>query len=167
MQRYGGQMKAITIRQPYDYFVAWGRKPVENRNGASIAGQARKHIGEVVAIHSSQWWRKFEVARTMRDLLSAGVVTREEFEDHVNGNPKSRGCVVGSAIIDRVIKHGDGDPLNKDEWRTMDRFGIVLRDPVSFTSPIPMLGKLGLWTVPEMLVPAIMERRERESGWMR
>ncbi len=35
--------------------------------------------------------------------------------------------------------------MNADDWRTDDRYGIVLHDVVKLPKPIPAKGALGLW----------------------
>ncbi len=166
--RHGAaMMKAISIRQPWCWLIAEGIKPVENRNGASIAGQARASVGERVAIHASAGFDATAERQTGEVLQSLGYMEGEPTPEKVARitpvvQAIARGCghIIATAIIDRVIEHGDGDPLNTNEWRTEDRFGIVWRDVVK-VEQVPCKGALGLWTVPDGVacnVTAAMER---------
>lgn len=155
-------LKAITIRQPFAFLAAHGIKPVENRNGPSIAGQARKLVGKRLAVHVSEWWNLkafreagYELPQSGRSALADTAVAVRPFDLICSMLKTQRGHIIGTAILGRVIEHGDGDPMNLDPCRTADRFGLVFREQ-RLVTPVKCRGALGLWTVPDDVARAVI-----------
>lgn len=152
---------AISVRQLWAWLIAEGIKLVENRDNAkrsgtpSIIGQARKMIGQRIAIQASVGFTRTEMLAAF-SMLCALPETGSSHECSLLLDLIRDRCghVIATAVIDRVICHGDGDPMNEDRWRTADRYAIVLRDVVK-VRPVKAKGQLGLWRLPEdvVLVP--------------
>ena len=160
-------MLALSIREPYAWFILDGRKKPENRDSnsvrePSVITQARQHVGERIAIQASKTWA-VDQQITLGVKLQSDITKDPHILERVEREIRAGlGSIVGTAVIDRIIRHDDGDPLNVDEWRTDDRFAICFRDPVRLDEPVPAKGALGLWRVPDDI--AALVRRQLPSG---
>lgn len=150
-------MRALTVRHPFALAIVMELKPVENRDGPSVAGQARKLIGQRVAIHASKQIEK----PSARNIVTWANATADKLLAECL---RTAGHILALATIDRVIEHGDGDPLNDSPWRTRDRFGIVLRDMVWLAAPVPAKGALGFWTLSPDVEAAVLVQERAARG---
>src|ERR1035438_8057890 len=135
-------MRALSVRAPWWWAILHG-KPVENRDWPTrVRGR--------ILIHASKWWKWNEAhsdwgSIDMMQLADKrdGILkdwmpipdmydTRMALEDiHSYG-----GLIVGSVeIVDCVTTHPSAF--------FQGRYGFVLRDPVTFNTPIPFKGALG------------------------
>lgn len=77
-------------------------------------------------------------------------------------------AILRVVTLDRVIEHGDGDPLNDSPWRSQQRFAWVLKDLVSI-EPVSCRGAQKLWMVPEDVKQIVRIRYDEaisgKSGW--
>jgi hypothetical protein len=140
---------ALTVRQPFALALAARAKPVENRDGAGLAAWARRLVGQRIALHASK-----KVPADLHELVARLVRGGHwpspgmSLDALVAFCHLSAGNVVAVGTLDRVIEHGDGDPLNSSPWRTEDRFGLVFTDVVQPEILVPAKGALGFWRVP-------------------
>jgi hypothetical protein len=61
------------------------------------------------------------------------------------------GCIIGK--VDLVSVRAPGDNLPPDTWYQVGMWGLRLEAPVRFKEPISWLGQLGLFQVPESILP--------------
>jgi hypothetical protein len=111
-------MKALTIRQPWASLIMAGIKDVENRTWTTgYRGRLAIHAG----------------ARVEADGLAA----------HGHLLPRGdlpRGAMLGTvSLVDVVENH-------PSVWAVPGLWHWVLADPNLLSQPIPMSGRLGLWT---------------------
>ena len=133
-------MKALSIRAPWWWYILHAGKDIENRDRPTrVRGR--------VLIHASKSWIQKDIAL---DDWDAGEMAAEAGAANVPppNFPEMRecgGCIVGSVeIVDCVA-------LSCSPW-FVGNYGFVLRDPVTFATPIPYKGALGFFGVPDGLV---------------
>jgi hypothetical protein len=131
-------MKALSVRQPWAFFIVSGYKPVENRQWWT------QYRGPLL-IHAAKGMTKFEY-EDCADLVAAiakktGVsIPMPAFER------LERGGIVGKAdLVDCV---SDSDSL----WFT-GKFGFVLENAVPLPFK-PYKGQLGFFDVPDEILRA-------------
>jgi len=149
-------MKALSLRQPWPWFILHGGKRLENR------GWTTSFRGPVL-IHSSKWWKKDEIEDDFR------------FASHVashGGGPtsplpcvedlrKELGCIVGVVRITGCISHSE------DEWFFGPK-AFVLADPLAFVDPVPCRGERGLFDVTDEVASSCLAQIDMvRSDWMR
>ena len=129
-------MKALSVRQPWAYFIVQGFKPVENRQWWT------QYRGPLL-LHAAKGMTRFEYEECME--LAAAIVkstctaiplpTFEELE---------RGGIVGQTeLVDCVTNH--------DSPWFAGKFGFVMAN----ATPLPFLpykGQLGFFDVPDELL---------------
>jgi hypothetical protein len=132
-------MKWLSIRQPWVFAIFSAGKPVENRDwkpwnsGLKIRGR--------VGIHASKGLTKREYedfADFYADLPEPALPVLPHFDD------LARGCLFGTVEIVDVVQQLDSP------W-FFGPYGLVLRDPKPLAKPVPYLGQLGFFDVPERL----------------
>lgn len=145
-------MKALTIKQPWAWAIVWldppDAKRIENRDWYHPA-----MIGEQFAIHTSKNAYDSLGAKMMeeRGIMTPEVLARVPFYN-------VRGAIIGLARIDRVIHAAVEDPLLHDEWFE-GPYGLVLRDVIRLTTPVPARGNQGWWNVSPADVDAIRKQK--------
>ncbi len=136
-------MKAISLRQPWPWFILKGGKDLENR------GWTSPYRGPVL-IHSSKWWDEEEVAD---DFDFASRIARMQDAVPERGLPAladlkaERGCIVGVATIVGAIVESDSP------WFFGPK-AFVLADPLPFLDPVSCRGDRGLFTVADDVASA-------------
>lgn len=116
-------MKALSIRQPWAELIMLGIKDVENRSWAT------EHRGSLV-IHAA---RALDVSK---EELS-------EFGDEYGFDPNKLvyGALIGSVeVVDCTMKV-------TSDWHYQGQYGWYLKNPKRLSEPVPMKGKLGLFSV--------------------
>lgn len=142
-------MRGITVRQPWAWLIAEGLKPVENRDHPAIIGQARKLVGQRIAIHAGvKGADAWTVAAAIRDVT---VEQATEIADQC-------GHIIATARVVGIIERGEVHPLNAHPLRTNDRFALVLDDVRKLPTPIEAKGKLGLWPLTPEQERAVREQ---------
>lgn len=128
-------MKAISIRQPWAWAILHGGKDIENRD-------RRWNLRGRVVIHASATLTRDEIA-AIEDLARDGwpVPSREAFRTRC-----MLGALVGTVEIVNCVR-GHHSP-----W-FFGLFGLVLREPRPFKTPIPYRGALGVMDVPDGILP--------------
>jgi ASCH domain len=131
-------MKALSVRQPWAYFIVRGFKPVENR-------QWRTQYRGPLLIHAAKGMTRFEYEDCMELAAAIARSTKTEiplptFEE------LERGCLVGRVdLVDCVTDHSS-------PWFS-GKFGFVLRNAKQLPF-LPYKGQLGFFDIPDDLLRA-------------
>lgn len=153
-------MRALTVRQPWALHIMQSGKDVENRS-RNIAGSYRGPI----AIHASlesdeEALRRLPmrppngIPRVFWTGVILGVVdlvdVHHSAASHTSSMPGEPVCFV------------DGPPIGSlcSEWAQFVPTGVyhlVLADPQPLPTPIPVRGRLGLWTLPDDVAAQVEE----------
>ena len=130
-------MKALSIRAPWWWFILHGGKDIENRSWPTT------YRGPVL-VHASKWWSLRDVAEDTETAVRmnraadgprGASVSFRDMRD-------SGGNIVGRVeIIDCVTE-------SRSPW-FFGEYGFVLANPVAFDTPIPCKGMLGFFSVPD------------------
>lgn len=134
-------MKALSVRQPWAWFILRAGKRIENRTWQTT------HRGPVL-LHASKGMTRAEYAAGVED---AAVDTGEDYEAVIPG-PKElkRGGIVG--VMDIVGCRPNPRSLSDLEpWEGDEGFAWT----IGGVMPLPFIecsGSLGLWDVPEDII---------------
>lgn len=132
-------MKALSIRQPWAWAILHAGKDIENRDW-------RTHMRGRVLVHASKAMTpdEYEAALGfMHDLSRTRPFTSGLALPGMKTLP--RGVLLGSVEIVDCVK------ASSSPW-FFGTFGFVLRDPQPLPTPIPFIGKLGFFDVPDDIV---------------
>lgn len=125
-----GELRALSIRQPWAWLIVHGWKPVENRDWSTdFRGR--------FLVHASKGMTHDEYSDALRLVKS--------IRGNADGLPPidqlPRGGVVGSAeLVDCVTAH--------PSQYFFGRYGFVMRDPLELPFR-PYLGQLGFFDIPD------------------
>lgn len=128
-------MKALSIKNPWAYFIFHEGKDVENRTYPT------KFRGELL-IHASK--KSMDLGNCfvlMPDRFSALDIKRlrtsaERFNSYILGSVRLVDCIQNS----------------KSEWAEKDCWHWVLENPILLPEPIKASGKLGFWEAENILL---------------
>lgn len=145
-------MKALTIHQPWAWLVANGYKDVENRDW----GLSEDLLPLRLYVHAGK------STMTARDpfigRVIAGILEPAAYERMQDSKPFYFGAVIGEVTVTACVRRSDSP------W-FFGKVGWELKDAIAYTRPIPLSGRLGLFTVtPEQLEEG---RRLQESNQRR
>jgi hypothetical protein len=137
----GGKVIALSVKQPWAQLIVSGKKDVENRSWrTNYRGRVLIHAGvtpECITL--------FEQALALMPIR-VEVGSRLDLTDPRSMDIWPRGAIVGAVtIVDCVL-------ASDSPWFG-GAFGWVLKDAVAFPEPIPYKGRLGLFEVPDELIP--------------
>jgi len=118
--------KAISIRAPWWWYIFRAGKDVENRSW-------RTNFRGRIYIHASRWWSDREL-----DEGDWPVVFSQKDLDRMK--PRG-GHIVGSVEIVDCIDD------SKSKWAQDGFWHFVLRDPKPLRTPVPVIGKVGIFNV--------------------
>lgn len=156
-------MKTITIKQPWASLICEGVKDIENRTWqTNFRGRVLVHAG------ADNLLKKCEF---IDDLLSVEQIidtSNNNKETEIFGSKLYTGAIIGSVeIVDCVINHQSiwaektQIPYLADVLEDIKLIGKpikpkiiynwVLANPIIFTEPIPVKGKLSFWDYPNIL----------------
>lgn len=107
-------MKAISIRQPWAWFILHGGKRIENRSWRAA------YRGPVL-IHASSWWQADEVYADFVSVRERRILPPGLPSVSLNDLKAQRGGIVGRARIVDCVTASDSP------W-FMGPFGFVLED---------------------------------------
>jgi len=148
-------MKALTIKQPWAYAITDLDKRIENRTWKPPDWI----IGKRIAIHTSK----------KSDALGYSAIQRVKHVTLPANLPL--GSIVATAKIISwvneqcfevgIVLHHPSD-LVENEW-FFGPIGWVLADVQKLVEPIPCRGQLGLWDVPNDLLPKLVTRTRRAT----
>jgi hypothetical protein len=125
-------MKAISVQQPWAWAIVHAGKDIDNRSW-------RTHHRGWVAIHAS------------------GKVQREWSMPHGVHKPAADKLVLGAIV--GVARLTDVVDKSRSKWFE-GPVGWVLEGPRRLRRPVPVKGRLGLWTVP----PSVAAQVTRQLG---
>jgi hypothetical protein len=126
------KIPCLSVYQPWAELLVAGIKPVENRT------QRSHHRGPLL-VHAS---KKFDTDWD-RKLPPDKLAVAKEHLKTVSRLPSKlpRGCIVGI-----TIQTGCADPGERvDGWHESDAFGLEMRGAVKFQTPIPYIGRQGIF----------------------
>jgi hypothetical protein len=128
---------AISIRQPWAWFIVNGWKDIENRTWPL----PQKYIGQRVYIHAGKHFDPEEIVEIFEDVKAEGL--KKEGAPHVSLNSLKAQCggIVGTAIFSGCVQDSQS-PWASPEPGTF-HWQIAEASPVDF---IPCLGKLSFFT---------------------
>lgn len=132
--RLPGDLRAITVRQPWAWAISHGFKPVENRNQALPS----KFLGEIIAIHAGH--------AAINDDDVASVAKRARVS--VDPTQLATGAIVGFArLVGSTRRRADLKKASDRRWFSGPH-GWLLEDVTLLDRPVPCGGQLGFWRVP-------------------
>ncbi len=147
-------MKALSLRQPWPWFILHGGKNLENR------GWTTSFRGPVL-IHSSKWWKEDEIGDDFRFASHVAIGSG----DLVSPLPRIEtlkaelGCIVGVVRMTGWVSSSESD------WFFGPK-AFVLADPVAFVDPVPCRGERGLFDVSEDVASACRAQIDMvRPGW--
>lgn len=168
-------MKAITVKQPWAWAIAHGGKTVENRSrGTAYRGPLAIHAGQAWSERGAEdgrvlnAWTAWLSGRPtspptpehMRDQWEHSDVLEPDDERERELIP--RGAIV--AVAELVDAHPDAGccrPWGESQYseasgrvRTVVNH-LVLEEIRPLAEPVPCRGALGLWRLPEDIVPIV------------
>lgn len=141
-------MKALSIKQPWAGLIIAGIKTVENRSWNTY------HTGPLAIVSTQKPDKK-----AMQDMLKKlGTLPPE--------------CAINGAILGTVnltslvweaadgVTESDREDITGEfivnainEWWTPPNVGFILEYPRKLQTPIPYKGRLGLYNIPDNLIP--------------
>jgi hypothetical protein len=138
-------MKALSLSQPWATLVVLGRKRLETRSWQT------RHRG-LLLIHAAQTFSAQNRAFCRRDpvrrlLAEAGI-------EHEGALP--RGQLLGTVEVRDCRRSEEMDPETLDETeRLLGDFGPgrwvwLLENAAPLQTPVPLLGRLGVFHVPDL-----------------
>lgn len=132
-------MKALSLSRPWTTFVLRHGKNVENRTWTTA------YRGPLV-IHGAQSWDASAGLWATAHVGRTAVLTRGS-ADHPTG-------LLGIVELTSMCLAGlRGERCDCGPWAMPEQAHWRLADPRPFAEPVPYRGRLGLWTVPDELVP--------------
>lgn len=152
-------LRAITVRQPWAWAIVHGGKDVENRT-RNIAGGFRGPV----AIHAGL---AFDDAGTWEDGPCEDLLL-DWFKDHPDDPAtypwRHRGAVLG--VVDLGEVHPDctedvigwGPTPTCSPWAQSHAWHLCLSNSRQLSRPVPVRGRLGLWTLPDDVEAAVREQ---------
>ncbi len=136
-------MKALSFRQPWATLAVLGLKPVDNRPW-------RTHYRGRIYIHASEGPEYYPPPYSEEWLLSN---LDDEGRKLYLATERPRGVIIGEATLVDCIKRNQTSlfPEYRSEFQFstwfLGNFGLVLKDPNRYATPIPYKGALKLFEV--------------------
>ena len=133
-----GEMKALSIRQPWAQLIAIGAKDIENRTWrTSFTGRIYIHTGQRFDPHALEWllshgvspWKSL-VLHTRKLIPTGGII----------GEVDITGCVTESESL----------------WFE-GPYGLTLANPTLYPRLVPWKGHLGLFDVPDVIAATVSD----------
>jgi hypothetical protein len=159
-------MKALTLRAPWPFAIAYLGKRTENRdwtpNVAEIMGlDWIIRAGEPIAIHGgtppkrgkNKAWREFEAGFDAMVEMAGGVLTPEA-EAYLKGVMGTGPMVLehfltpGIVAVATITHATRGTPLG-DPWAIPGQLHLLLNPVFTLPEAVPCAGSQGFWTVDE------------------
>lgn len=131
---------ALTLYQPWATAIVRGAKTIENR------GWSTDYRG-LLLIHAGKKW----------DADGAAWIY-DTFDLEFGADTSVRGAIVGAVDLVEVTS----DPEEADPWAFEGSYHWRLGNAIAFETPIPMRGKLGLWSAdPSAILPQLTHEESR------
>jgi hypothetical protein len=149
------KMKALSIRQPYASLIIAGIKNVENRSwGTKYTGQLV--ICATKSPDAKKWWEP------MRDKCAVLGVKFPEALCCING------AALGVVDLNHMVWTAEDGATETDHptipqadlmtWWNPDMIGFILEHPLQLLTPVPVIGRLGLYNLPEDVAAQIKKQ---------
>jgi hypothetical protein len=135
LHRKGGEVKALTIRQPWAWLILHGGKDIENRDWqTSFRGR--------MLVHAAKGMTRQEYENAIDPMWAQGgaVIEIPSLHDLVLGT------IIGSVEVLGIVTSSESP------W-FVGTYGWQLANPITFLEPIPYKGMLSLFDVPDHLLP--------------
>lgn len=143
-------MKALTIWEPYASLLVMGMKEFETR------GWETKYRGPLLITAAKRYdnARKDDIDRVVTILRQHGMDSQAEKLFELCG--RSIGCAVGVVKLAycKPMMDGGSGLENAVGYFGEGRFGWKRDEPRMFESPLPVVGKQGLWVPSQELIDA-------------
>ena len=164
-----GEMRALTVRQPWATAIMWGGKDVENRPRRTLhRGPLLIHAG----LAHPDWAEYLDVRALSGQVFgwldtrrhSAAEVERARFWPEHTG---ALGVILGVASVVGChhASEDHGGQGNCSRWAWDGRWHWQLAAVRPFSRPVPCKGRLGLWRLPDEVEAAVQEQLSvGESG---
>lgn len=146
-------LKAISVRQPWAWFIVQGFKDIENRDWQA-SNPGLRFRGPVL-IHASSWWQRDEGESDLRFAIGIARelgLTRPE-EPTVEMIKGQRGGIVGQVTITDVVGPARDGKRHPSPW-FFGQYGLVLTEQ----RELPFRackGSLGFFNPPLPAEPAV------------
>lgn len=167
----GWPVKALTLRHPWPFAIAYLNKRTENRDWDPRTAELMGlpwilKAGEPIAIHGgtapkrgkNKAWREFEAGYEAMVEISGGTFTPEAlryFEGRLSLSLED--FILPGIIAVGTITHATrGTPLN-DPWAIPGDLHLLLNPVFTLPEAVPCTGSQGFWTVDEEI--------EHQIGW--
>lgn len=170
-----GELRALTVRQPWAWAIIHGGKGVENRT-RNIAGAYRGPVAIHAGLQIDDAYdsRLISQAVGMLARTNPGGPGLRNVAQYAGDSPTADnsiyewfgnlGAVIG--VVDLVGVHpdcterveGHGHTPTCSPWAMADRYHLILTNPRPLPVPIPARGRLGLWRPDADLLAAIREQ---------
>lgn len=127
-------LPVITLYQPWATWIMRGWKTIETRTHNRFGSL----LGHKILIHAGQKTDSSELT------VNNPYLTREQIL--YNPDEVVNGFILGSARVDRF---GALSEMHEQkaliECRSVQRFGLYLKNIKKFDAPIPVKGEMGIW----------------------
>lgn len=136
-------MRALSIRQPWAWFIVDGAKPIENRSWST------DYRGPFL-VHASKGMSRREYDEAL-EFVSLCVEGGRELADRApDARALARGGIVGvSEVVD--CRPCSSSPLDADDWELDHGYALVLGSSAELPF-VPCSGTLGFWDAGAELV---------------
>lgn len=159
-----GEMRALTVHQPWATALIWGGKDVENRPRRTLyRGRLLIHAG----LHHPDWGdhlevqalsgRKFGWLDTRRHP-AAELERARRWTEHTG----ALGVILGSVEITGC--HEAAEEGCCTPWGRYDAWHWIAANPQALPKPVPCRGMLGLWRLPDDVEQAIRLQLDPAGG---
>lgn len=164
-------MKAITLRHPWAFAVAYLDKPVENRGWddhyCELVG-LQDVLGEPVAIHggtppkrgNNAAWREFLDGFDAMVAMSGGRLTPAALERFQGmTNLRHEDFIVPGIVAVATVTHATR--ASRSPWAVPGQLHLLLSGVRALPEPVPCSGAQGFWTLPTHIEHAVRSQSER------
>lgn len=152
-------MRALTVRQPYAWAIIHGQKDVENRT-RNLAGSYRGPVAITASVkpdREAQFPHDVAIPlRGMEALTGRGVILGVVNLVDVHRDQIMRGTSL-HCCSSPEWHGGPPCPGPCSPWAEARSYHLVLANPCPLPTPIPVRGRLGLWTLPDDIAAQVEE----------
>lgn len=129
----------ISLHRPWAEWVLLGIKPIETRTHQRF----RNLVGKRIGIHAAEHWDSEWLDKARAYLNETQIAYTQKLKTVGGG-----GCIKGTVFVleHRPLTEIDA-PKALIECRTVQRYGLVLKDPAEWSIPFVTRGYQGIWNV--------------------
>ena len=172
----GRTVKALTLRHPWPFAIAYLNKRTENRDWdprtAELMGLPRiLKAGEPIAIHGgtppkrgkNKAWREFKAGYDAMVEMSGGMLTPEA-QTYLQGVMGSgpmlhEHFILPGIVAVATITHATRGTPRGDPWAIPGQLHLLLNPVFTLPEPVPCVGSQGFWTVDEDDTEPLVQRQ--------